>query len=109
MRRAPIRPIRRRLRRSMCSRRRLPTASRWCGSACVTSSDPAPINATGFGPTDTGGDAIAMAVHIDYASSRGFTPVAVRFNCWIDRRTHVRIGKDGALRDTPVEGCRSGR
>ncbi len=53
------------------------------------------INATGFGPMGTGGDTSAMAVHIDYAASHGFIPVAVSFNCWINRRTRARIYDDG--------------
>ena len=53
------------------------------------------INATGFGPMGTGGDVSAMAVHIDYAASHGFMPVAVSFNCWINRRTRARIYADG--------------
>lgn len=54
------------------------------------------INALGFGPMGTGGDAGAMAVHIDYAASHGFVPVAVCFNCWINRRTAARIYNDGS-------------
>lgn len=54
-------------------------------------------NATGFGPMGTGGDSTAMAVHIDYASGHGFTPVAVCFNCWINRRTAARIYPDGRV------------
>ncbi|WP_420224386.1 fumarate hydratase [Pigmentiphaga litoralis] len=55
------------------------------------------INATGFGPMGTGGDTTAMAVHIDYSSGHGFTPVAVAFNCWINRRTRARIYNDGRV------------
>jgi fumarate hydratase subunit alpha len=55
------------------------------------------VNATGFGPMGTGGATTAMAVHVDYAAGHGFTPVAVCFNCWIDRRTRVRIGDDGSV------------
>ena len=55
------------------------------------------INATGFGPMGTGGDTSAMAVHIDYAASHGFMPVAVSFNCWINRRTRARIYNDGRV------------
>lgn len=57
------------------------------------------INAMGFGPMGTGGDASAMAVHIDYAASHGFVPVAVCFNCWINRRTAARIHNDGRVED----------
>lgn len=57
----------------------------------------AAINATGFGPMGTGGDTSAMAVHIDYAASHGFMPVAVSFNCWINRRTRARIYNDGRV------------
>ncbi len=45
------------------------------------------VNKTGFGPMGTGGDSTAMAVHVNYAAGHGFTPVAVCFNCWINRRT----------------------
>jgi len=55
------------------------------------------INATGFGPMGTGGATTAMAVHINYASGHGFTPVAVTFNCWINRRTRARIYDDGRV------------
>jgi fumarate hydratase subunit alpha len=57
----------------------------------------AAINATGIGPMGTGGDTSAMAVHIDYAASHGFMPVAVAFNCWINRRTRARIYDDGRV------------
>ncbi len=53
------------------------------------------VNATGFGPMGTGGDTTAMAVHINYAAGHGFTPVAVEFNCWINRRASARIHNDG--------------
>ncbi len=52
------------------------------------------INGMGFGPMGTGGDTTAMAVHIDYAASHGFMPVAVALNCWINRRTGARIRND---------------
>jgi fumarate hydratase subunit alpha len=55
------------------------------------------VNAMGFGPMGTGGEASAMAVHIDYAASHGFVPVAVCFNCWINRRTAARIHNDGRV------------
>mgnify|MGYP000900630899 CR=1 FL=1 len=55
------------------------------------------VNKTGFGPMGTGGDATALAVHVDYASGHGFTPVAVSFNCWINRRTRARIYDDGRV------------
>lgn len=55
------------------------------------------VNATGFGPMGTGGDSTAMAVHVDYASGHGFTPVAVCFNCWINRRRSARIYPDGRV------------
>jgi fumarate hydratase subunit alpha len=45
----------------------------------------------------TGGDSTAMAVHIEYAAGHGFTPVAVEFNCWINRRTRARIFNSGAV------------
>jgi len=53
------------------------------------------INATGFGPMGTGGDTTAMEVHIEYAAGHGFTPVAVSFNCWINRRARARIYNSG--------------
>jgi fumarate hydratase subunit alpha len=55
------------------------------------------INQTGFGPMGTGGDATAMAVHVDYSAGHGFTPVAVCFNCWINRRTRARIYDSGEV------------
>jgi len=55
----------------------------------------AAVNATGFGPMGTGGDSTAMAVHVNYASGHGFTPVAVCFNCWINRRRSARIFNSG--------------
>jgi fumarate hydratase subunit alpha len=55
------------------------------------------VNRTGFGPMGTGGDSTAMAVHINYAAGHGFTPVAVCFNCWINRRTRARIHNDGRV------------
>lgn len=53
------------------------------------------VNATGFGPMGTGGDTTALAVHCDYAAGHGYTPVAVAFNCWINRRTSARLHVDG--------------
>lgn len=55
------------------------------------------VNLTGFGPMGTGGDATALAVHVDYAAGHGFTPVAVAFNCWINRRTRARLFNDGRV------------
>jgi fumarate hydratase subunit alpha len=55
------------------------------------------INKTGFGPMGTGGDTTALAVHVEYASGHGFTPVAVSFNCWINRRTRARLYNDGRV------------
>jgi fumarate hydratase subunit alpha len=55
------------------------------------------VNATGFGPMGTGGDTTALAVHVDYASGHGYTPVAVCFNCWINRRTRARIYGHGRM------------
>lgn len=55
------------------------------------------INSMGFGPMGTGGDTTAMAVHIDYAASHGFMPVAVALNCWINRRYGARIQNDGTV------------
>lgn len=55
------------------------------------------VNKTGFGPMGTGGDSTAMAVHVNYAAGHGFIPVAVAFNCWINRRTRARIYNDGRV------------
>jgi fumarate hydratase subunit alpha len=55
------------------------------------------INATGFGPMGTGGDTTALAVHCDYAAGHGYTPVAVCFNCWINRRSRARLYDDGRV------------
>jgi len=57
----------------------------------------AAINQTGFGPMGTGGDSTAMAIHVEYAAGHGFTPVAVAFNCWINRRTRARLYNDGRV------------
>ena len=57
------------------------------------------VNATGFGPMGTGGDTTALAVHVDYASGHGYTPVAVCFNCWINRRTRARLHADGRVEE----------
>jgi fumarate hydratase subunit alpha len=57
----------------------------------------AAINKTGFGPMGTGGDTTALAVHVEYTSGHGFTPVAVCFNCWINRRAGARIYNDGRV------------
>jgi fumarate hydratase subunit alpha len=55
------------------------------------------VNKTGFGPMGTGGDTTALAVHVEYASGHGFTPVAVCFNCWINRRASARIYDNGKI------------
>ena len=55
------------------------------------------VNATGFGPMGTGGVTTALGVHIDHAYGHGFTPVAVAFNCWINRRTRARIYNSGEV------------
>jgi fumarate hydratase subunit alpha len=55
------------------------------------------VNETGFGPMGTGGRATGLAVHIDHAAGHGFTPVAVAFNCWINRRTRARIYNSGEV------------
>lgn len=55
------------------------------------------VNATGFGPMGTGGDTTVLGVHADYAAGHGFTPVAVCFNCWINRRTRARVYGDGRV------------
>ncbi len=57
------------------------------------------INQMGFGAMGTGGDCTAMAVNVDYSGSHGFVPVAVCFNCWINRRTAARIHGDGRVED----------
>lgn len=55
------------------------------------------VNALGFGPMGTGGDTTVLGVHANYAAGHGFTPVAVCFNCWINRRTRARIYSDGRV------------
>lgn len=55
------------------------------------------VNQTGFGPMGTGGDTTALGVHVNYAFGHGFTPVAVCFNCWINRRTRARISNSGTV------------
>ena len=44
-----------------------------------------------------GGATTTFGVHIEYASGHGFTPVAVSFNCWINRRTRARIYNSGVV------------
>lgn len=53
------------------------------------------VNALGYGPMGTGGDTTVLGVHVNYAAGHGFTPVAVAFNCWINRRSIARIHSDG--------------
>ena len=55
------------------------------------------VNRLGFGPMGTGGDTTALAIHIEYASGHGVTPVAVCFNCGINRRTRARLYNDGRV------------
>ncbi|MCZ0734899.1 fumarate hydratase [Phreatobacter sp. AB_2022a] len=55
------------------------------------------VNATGFGPMGVGGATTAFGVHIEYASGHGFTPVAVSFNCWINRRTRALVYNSGRV------------
>lgn len=55
------------------------------------------VNATGFGPMGVGGRTTALGVHIEYSAGHGFTPVAVCFNCWINRRTRARIYNSGRI------------
>ncbi|HYF20800.1 MAG TPA: fumarate hydratase [Ramlibacter sp.] len=55
------------------------------------------VNLTGFGPMGTGGDSTALAVNVEYCAGHGFTPVAVSFNCWINRRTKARLHNDGRV------------
>ena len=55
------------------------------------------VNKTGFGPMGTGGDTTALGVHVEYGAGHGFTPVAVCFNCWINRRTRARLWNDGRM------------
>lgn len=55
------------------------------------------VNQTGFGPMGTGGSTTALGVHIDYSAGHGYTPVAVCFNCWINRRTRACIYNSGEV------------
>jgi len=55
------------------------------------------VNALGYGPMGTGGDTTVLGVHVNYAAGHGFTPVAVAFNCWINRRSIARIYGDGRI------------
>jgi len=55
------------------------------------------VNETGIGPMGTGGDTTALGVHVNYACGHGFTPVAVCFNCWINRRMGARLFEDGRV------------
>lgn len=54
-------------------------------------------NEMGFGPMGVGGDTTVLGVHIDYAFGHGYTPVAVCFNCWINRKTKARFNADGGV------------
>ncbi|MFC0278450.1 fumarate hydratase [Falsigemmobacter intermedius] len=49
------------------------------------------VNGLGYGPMGTGGDSTVLGVHVNYAAGHGFTPVAVAFNCWINRRATARL------------------
>ncbi|MBL8569437.1 MAG: fumarate hydratase [Phreatobacter sp.] len=55
------------------------------------------VNMTGFGPMGVGGSTTTFGVHIEYAAGHGFTPIAVSFNCWINRRTRARIYNSGRV------------
>ena len=55
------------------------------------------VNQMGFGPMGVGGSTTTFGVHIEYASGHGFTPIAVSFNCWINRRTRARIHNSGVV------------
>ena len=55
------------------------------------------VNQTGFGPMGTGGATTALGVHIDYSAGHGFTPVAVCFNCWINRRARALVYNSGEV------------
>jgi fumarate hydratase subunit alpha len=55
------------------------------------------VNETGIGAMGTGGDTTALAVHINYSAGHGFTPVAVCFNCWINRRISAKVFNDGSI------------
>jgi fumarate hydratase subunit alpha len=55
------------------------------------------VNKIGIGPMGTGGDTTALAVNVEYSSGHGFTPIAVCFNCWINRRARARIYNNGEI------------
>jgi fumarate hydratase subunit alpha len=55
------------------------------------------VNETGIGPMGTGGDTTALAVHVCYASGHGFTPVAVGFNCWVNRKMGAKVFHTGKV------------
>ncbi len=55
------------------------------------------VNKTGFGPMGTGGDTTTLGVHVEFAAGHGFTPVAVCFNRWINRRTSARLHGNGRV------------
>jgi fumarate hydratase subunit alpha len=65
--------------------------------ACMEERLLAAVNSTGFGAMGTGGDSTAMAVHVNYSAGHGFTPVAVCFNCWINRRASARVFNSGQV------------
>jgi fumarate hydratase subunit alpha len=55
------------------------------------------INKMGIGPMGTGGEVTALAIHIKYAAGHGFVPVAVCFNCWVNRKLSARIYNNGKV------------
>ncbi len=58
----------------------------------------AAVNKTGFGPMGTGGStACACRLRRYCYPATGFTPVAVCFSCWINRRAGAQLCNDGRI------------
>jgi len=56
------------------------------------------VNALGIGPMGLGGKTTALAVNIEYTMRHPATfPAALVVQCWCDRRTVIKITKDGRV------------
>jgi len=55
------------------------------------------VNETGIGPMGLGGKTTALALNVEVSSGHGFTPVAVCFSCWPNRRMRAKIYGDGSV------------
>lgn len=56
------------------------------------------INESGVGPMGVGGKTTALDVHIEYAHRHPASfPIGIAVQCWADRRSTVKIKKDGRV------------